>query len=197
MAWNSNIGPHFGRYLQAGWSDWADSICIVPGVLRHKFRVPTTYNSANFEITVFGGHNIRYLLYKFEHILEIWHTLIDLYISKTTEMFWIQFTLILFPQDILYRICFLGTYFDTWHYQTFLCPPQGRVEVPIQIARILPLLILSLILIIAPEKSTNQTSTMSSNCMSHKMDITASTLHVFLFTNICNWIILQLYMRCK
>ena len=101
MAWNSIFGSHFGRFLQAGWSDWADSFCIVPGVLRHKFRVPITYLSENFEIPLFGGrpplggpskvffgknkkipsvlrsigHHIRYLLQKFEHILEIWHTL--------------------------------------------------------------------------------------------------------------------------
>ena len=50
---------HFGRFLQARWSDWADSFCIVQGVSRQKFRVPTSYNFKNFK-----------------HILEIWHTLI-------------------------------------------------------------------------------------------------------------------------
>ena len=41
--------------------------------------------------------------------------------------------------------------------------PQGRIEVQIQIAQILTLLILSLILTSAPKKSTNQTSTRRKN----------------------------------
>ena len=52
-----NISEHFGSFLWTGWSDWADSFCIVPGVSRHKFRVPTSYNSDNFEIWTLRGAN--------------------------------------------------------------------------------------------------------------------------------------------
>ena len=47
--WNNKIGPCFGSFLRAYWSDWVDSFCIVPGVPIHKFRVPTTYSCENFE----------------------------------------------------------------------------------------------------------------------------------------------------
>ena len=51
----SNNSAHFGRFLRTWWSDWSDSFCIVPGVLRHKFRVPTTYYCENFEFPLIGG----------------------------------------------------------------------------------------------------------------------------------------------
>jgi hypothetical protein len=35
----------FGRFLGAEWSDWADSFCIETGIIRYKFRVPTTWFS--------------------------------------------------------------------------------------------------------------------------------------------------------
>ena len=38
---NNIFEPRFGRFLVVGWSDWADSFCIVSGFLRHKFRLPT------------------------------------------------------------------------------------------------------------------------------------------------------------
>ena len=40
----SEIGPHFGCFLKAGWSD---SVCIVSGIFRYKSRVPRTYYSDN------------------------------------------------------------------------------------------------------------------------------------------------------
>ena len=98
----ANISARFRRFPQTGWSDWADSFCIVPGVSRHKFRVPTTRSSENFGIPLFGvltppwgvqqiffdqnkknpsvlrsiGHHIINLLYKLGHILSIWQTLV-------------------------------------------------------------------------------------------------------------------------
>jgi hypothetical protein len=50
-----NIYEHFGRFLWTGWLDQADSFCIVPGVPRHKFRVPTSYKSENFEMWSLSG----------------------------------------------------------------------------------------------------------------------------------------------
>jgi hypothetical protein len=55
LAQNSKIGPHIVHFLLAGWPDWADFFCNESGFLRHKFRLPTTYYSENFEITLFLG----------------------------------------------------------------------------------------------------------------------------------------------
>ena len=55
LAQNSKIGPHFGRFLGAAKSDWANSFCNVSGISRHKFRLPTTYYSENVEISLFLG----------------------------------------------------------------------------------------------------------------------------------------------
>ena len=53
LAQNIKIGPHFGRFLEAGWSNWADIFCNESGSLRHKFRLPTTYYYENYEIPLF------------------------------------------------------------------------------------------------------------------------------------------------
>jgi hypothetical protein len=52
---NSKIGPRIVHFLLAGWSDWADSFCNESGFLIHKFRLPTTYYSKNFESPLFLG----------------------------------------------------------------------------------------------------------------------------------------------
>ena len=83
---------------QDAWARWRG------GVSRHKFRVPTTYNSEKFEFSLLGeltplggpskiffgenqnfssvlgsnGHHIRYLLSKNSNIVGIWYTLIIL-----------------------------------------------------------------------------------------------------------------------
>jgi hypothetical protein len=58
---NIKIQPHFGHFLEAGWTDWPDFFCNVSGSFRHKFRLPTTYYYENvesprfFRVTSFGG----------------------------------------------------------------------------------------------------------------------------------------------
>ena len=55
LAQNSKIGPRIVHFLLAGWSDWADSFCNESGFLIHKFSLPTTYYSKNFESPLFLG----------------------------------------------------------------------------------------------------------------------------------------------
>jgi hypothetical protein len=40
-----NLLTHYGRFLSPQLSDWADSFFIESGILRYKFRVPTTWFS--------------------------------------------------------------------------------------------------------------------------------------------------------
>ena len=40
---------HFGHFLRPPWSDWANSFCNEPGIL----RLPTTYYYINFENSLF------------------------------------------------------------------------------------------------------------------------------------------------
>jgi hypothetical protein len=54
-----NIYAHFGRFLQVGWSVWADFFCIESGFLRHKFILPTRGLFLKTPTLIFGDLKLK------------------------------------------------------------------------------------------------------------------------------------------
>ena len=78
----------FGRFLSLPMSNWANFFCNESGILRNKFRLPTTYWSDNVENPLFSALGHFQGVWGGEILMELWIPLHISHVYLTFGVFW-------------------------------------------------------------------------------------------------------------